>query len=109
MLVKKLRLASWTWAAVTGTTPPRRPAPTKPAGGVRPRTTYWKPDAGGLFVHVDGTMSVAPRPAGAKTCGVIPAGAGVPAAGLRVVVEECDDPTTKAATPAAASTTATPT
>src|SRR4051794_38212844 len=57
---RKFFLADFSWATVTGTTPPCPAAPTKPAGGLLPRVTYWKPDDGGLLVHCDGTITVAP-------------------------------------------------
>src|SRR4051812_18029617 len=100
-LSKKLFLADLTSATVTGTTPPREPVPTKPAGAVSLPITNWNPKDGALLFHCDGTMKLAPRPAGATVCGVTPAGAGTLAARSTLRGEECDDLTRKTAIPAA--------
>src|SRR5207248_531039 len=69
-LVKNWRLLDSRAADETGTNPLRAAAPTNPGGGLWPRATNWKPDAGGASVHWDGMLRLAPSPVGANVVGV---------------------------------------
>src|SRR5438067_2597283 len=104
-LVKNWRLLDSRASDETGTNPLRAAAPTNPGGGLWPRATNWKPDAGGASVHWDGMLRLAPSPVGANVLGVMAAGAGA-AAARSSDRSECEDVLSTIAAITAATTSA---